>query len=449
MCPDIIIDQTAATLENIFRDSAQIVRHQSTFSYDDIPGMDDEDKFSRIHACENWSADMIVSTTVQLFESIAGCGRGKLRRLHNLADSIIILDEIHTLPIAYLQPCLKAITLITSCLNSEAIFMTATMPDYQKLLHTFGSQTLQVVDLLPDKSLFSAFRKCVFSPAGELSDEQLLLQCTEFPSSLVIVNQKKTARQLYRSCTSEYKKFHLSTYMTAADRANTIEQIRKELDSLHTDYPGFINVPSERRIICFSTSLVEAGVDLDFSRVFRETTALDSILQAGGRCNREGKLKYAEVYVFDRSDGLSHTAKSERSIECDITRGLMREYVDISSEECIQEYYERLIFAKKDDLMQHAFSSYSRSPLDMNFRTYAEQFHLIESRTVSVAVPIDKAGELLVDRLRRGEYVTERSLQKYAVSITPRELADLVKQGVVTDFGSGVYCLLNMDYYIS
>lgn len=101
-----IIDQTAATLENMFGDSARIVRHQSTFSYDDIPGMEDEDKFSRIHACENWSADMIVSTTVQLFESIAGCGRGKLRRLHNLADSIIILDEIHTLPIAYLQPCL-------------------------------------------------------------------------------------------------------------------------------------------------------------------------------------------------------------------------------------------------------------------------------------------------------------------------------------------------------
>lgn len=440
-----IIDQTAGTLDDIFKTDAQIVRHQSTFSYDDVPEPDDEEKNKRIHACENWDAEMVVSTTVQFFESIAACSRGKLRRLHNLADSIILLDEIHTLPLEYLQPCLKAIALVTSCLNSDAIFMTATMPDYEKLLHTFGSQKLQVTDLIPDKSLYSAFRKCDFLWAGEMTDERLILQCTNAPSSLVIVNTKKTARELYENCSDKCKKFHLSTYMTAEDRTKTIKQIRKELYELEKAYPGLENVPPDERVICFSTSLVEAGVDLDFSCVFRELTALDSILQAGGRCNREGKRKDAKVVIFERSD----IQRRHDTVESDITRSLLVEYPDISSEDCIREYYERLIFAKKDDLMLHAFSRYSKSPMDMNFRTYAENFHLIEDRTISIVVPTDKVGRELVECLRRGELVPERRLQSYTASITRWELDDLRKQGVIDDFGCGIYCLMNMDYYKS
>lgn len=438
-----IIDQTAKTLEDTFGSYARIVRHQSTFSYDDASDMDDEEKAGRIHACENWDADMIVSTTVQLFETIASSGRGKLRRLHNLAESIIILDEIHTLPTEYLQPCLKAIALVTSCLNSEAIFMTATMPDYEKLLHTFGSQKLRVADLISDKSLFGVFRKCSFGKIGQVSDEKLLLQCGNMPSSLVIVNAKRTARELYECCSQACKKFHLSTYMTAKERAQTIEIIKEELRKLEEDYPGLENVPADRRIVCFSTSLIEAGVDLDFSCVFRELTALDCILQAGGRCNREGKRKDASVWIFERSDA-QHRLDT---VESDITRSLMREYSDISCEECVVEYYERLIYAKKDELMSHAFSRYSKSPLDLNFRTYAENFHLIEDKTVSVVVPTDEDGKAMVEYLRRGEIVPERSLQKYTASITRWELEDLHRQGVVDDFGRGVYCLMNMDYY--
>lgn len=438
-----IIDQTAKTLETIFGSCAQIVRHQSTFSYDDIPDMDDEEKVRRIHACENWDAEMIISTTVQLFESIAACSRGKLRRLHNLADSVIILDEIHTLPLEYLQPCLKAIALITSCLNSEAIFMTATMPDYEKLLHTFGSQKLQVTELIPDKSLFTAFRKCSFLRMGQVSDESLLLQCGNMPSSLVIVNAKRTARELYECCPQACKKFHLSTYMTAKDRAQTIEKIKEELYTLEKDYPGLENVPPDRRIVCFSTSLVEAGVDLDFSCVFRELTALDSILQAGGRCNREGKRTDAKVLIFERSD--AHRRLD--TVESDITRCLLQEYSDISCEECVSEYYERLIYAKEGELMSHAFSRYSKSPMDLNFRTYAENFHLIEDKTISVVAATEADGKALVEHLRCGEIVSERSLQKYTASITRWELEDLRRQGAVDDFGRGVYCLMNMDYY--
>lgn len=438
-----IIDQTAKTFEKIFGSYAQIVRHQSTFSYDDVSELDDEEKSKRIHACENWDAELIVSTTVQLFESIAASGRGKLRRLHNLADSIIILDEIHTLPLEYLQPCLKAISLVTSCLNSEAIFMTATMPDYEKLLHTFGSQKLQVTDLISDKSLYSVFRKCSFNGIGLVSDESLLLQCSNMPSSLVIVNSKRTARELYECCPQTFKKFHLSTYMNAIDRMNTIEQIKNELRALEGDYPGLENVPPNRRIVCFSTSLVEAGVDLDFSCVFRELTALDSILQAGGRCNREGKRKEAKVLIFERSDALHH----RETVESDITRSLLQEYSDVSGEECIVEYYERLIYAKKDNIMSHAFSRYSKNLNDLNFRTYSENFHLIEDKTISIVAATDDVGKALVEHLQCGEIVPERSLQKYTASITRWELEDLCKQGVVDDFGRGIYCLTNMDYY--
>ena len=116
------------------------------------------------------------------------------------ADSVIILDEVHTLPIDYLQPCLKAISYITTFLNSEAIFMTATMPDYRNLLYTYGSRDLVVTDLVKDKTFFDKFKKCDFSGIGTISDEQLLLRCRRAPSCLVIVNKKKTARKLYNEC---------------------------------------------------------------------------------------------------------------------------------------------------------------------------------------------------------------------------------------------------------
>lgn len=441
-----IIDQTAEKLERLFGSAAELVRHQSTFSYDDITNMSDEDKARRINACENWDADMIVSTTVQLFESIAGCTRGKLRKLHALSDSVIILDELHTLPIKYLQPCLKAIALVTTCLNSEAIFMTATMPNYERLLHTFGSPSLQVTDLISDRSLYTAFRKCDFVDVGKLSDEELLSRCTTYPSSLVIVDKKKTARELYECCPQIYKKFHLSTYMTSGDRARTIESLKKELILLERDYPELRDVPPERRIVCFSTSLVEAGVDLDFSCVFRELAPLDSILQAGGRCNREGKRTDAKVFIFERSEARRGVDNAEQMI----TRSLMSEYSDISCEKCVFEYYERLIYSKNDELMERAFSRYAalrKNHICMNFRTYAEDFDLIEDKNVSVVVATDEVGRSLVGKLRDGLNVPERALQRYAVSVSRTEFDNLLRQGVITDFGKGAYCLTNMDYY--
>lgn len=436
-----VIDQTADVFENIFKDCVQLVRHQSTFLYDDKE-MDENEKKSRKYACENWDGEWIVSTTVQFFETVASCGRGKLRKLHNMADSVIILDEVHTLPIDYLQPCLKAISYMTTFLNSEAIFMTATMPDYRNLLYAYGSHDLVVTDLVKDKSMFDKFNKCDFSSIGTISDDQLLLRCRYAPSCLVIVNKKKTAGKLYRDCGLP-NKFHLSTYMTARDRASVIKDIRERLDSLEKEYPGLENVPEEKRIVCFSTSLVEAGVDFDFSEVYRELAGLDSILQSGGRCNREGKRKEAHVFVFERNED---TGKVQ-DIRHDITRKLLDSWPDISDTECISEYYKRLFFSETDTVTRHAFSKSSPNPFSMNFRSYAHDFHMIDDRDISVFVPSDEKSQALAERLRTRGDVPERALQPYTASVALYELLDLEKQGVVSDYGTGVYCLTNSDYY--
>ena len=440
-----IIDQTADVFEDIFKECAQVVRHQSTFSYDDREDdkeMDENERQSRKYACENWDGELIVSTTVQFFETVASSGRGKLRKLHNMADSIIIMDEVHTLPIDYLQPCLKAISYITTFLNSEAIFMTATMPDYRNLLYTYGSRDLVVTDLVKDKSMFNKFSKCDFRSIGTISDEQLLMRCQRAPSCLVIVNKKKTARKLYNE-SGFINKFHLSTYMTAQDRASVIKNIRERLDSLEKEYPGLENVPEEKRIVCFSTSLVEAGVDFDFSEVYRELAGLDSILQSGGRCNREGKRKEAHVFVFERNED----TRKIQDIKYDITRELLSSFPDISDMECISEYYKRLFFSETGTLTRHAFSKYSSNPFSMNFREYDHDFHMIEDRNISVFVPNDEKSRALVDKLRTGCDVPERALQQYTASVALYELSDLKDQGVISDCGTGVYCLTNPDYY--
>ena len=134
-----IIDQTAGVFEKLFENNLEILRHQSTFSYDEKMDLNEDYREAAKIAVENWDAPFIITTAVQFFESIYSNKRGKLRKLHNMADSILIFDEAHMMPKNYLQPCLQGIAYITKYLNSEAVFLTATMPDFEKLLELYGT----------------------------------------------------------------------------------------------------------------------------------------------------------------------------------------------------------------------------------------------------------------------------------------------------------------------
>lgn len=439
-----IIDQTMVVFEELFGSDAEILRHQSTFSYEDQNDYTEDYRKAAKCAAENWDvSSIIVTTAVQFFESVYANKRGKLRKMHNMADSILIFDEAHLMPQQYLQPCLRAITYITKYLNSEAVFLTATMPDFPKLLRQYALDNSRIIDLVNDASGFIEFQKCKYVNLGKLSAEMLLEKAVNNPSSLIIVNKKRTAKRLYNECRG--RKYHLSTYMTAYDREKIIQEIRNELEQLEMDYPNYKDVPENRRITIISTSLIEAGVDLDIYAVFRELSGLDSILQAGGRCNREGKRSQAEVCVFEFDD----ENKTLQDVKSNITLSIMDKYDEVSCPQSIKEYYDRLFFVKKDAIEGNTITQNCCDLSNIPFAEYARKFELIDSETISLVVPRDAQSRETVDFLKYtgGGVGVARRLQKYTCSINPRELDDLIRQHVVDDYGTGILCLTNPDYY--
>lgn len=436
-----IIDQTADVFENLFGDDLEILRHQSTFSYDK-KDLSESYILAAKSAEENWDAPFIITTAVQFFESVYANKRKKLRKLHNMAESILIFDEAHLMPQKYLQPCLQAISYITRYLNSEALFLTATMPNFKQLMNTYVFSDSKVVDLITDTSDFKIFRKCSYEYLGEVNLEKLMISKAVYPSTLIIVNERKTARQIYEECTGE--KYHLSTYMTPYDRRRVIDDIRKSLNQLEEDFPNNIDVPEERRITVVSTSLIEAGVDLDMHTVFRELTGLDSILQAGGRCNREGKRASAKTFIFEMKKEKKKASVDERA---NITKGILKKYEDISCKESIEEYYKRLFFLKKEDIQKNTMSNMTHHIESIPFRNYAEQFEVIDSAQESVVIPRNEESRKMIELL---DYVgggVIRKLQDYICSIYKWELEDLIKQHVIQIHESGVCYLTNSDYY--
>ena len=232
--------------------------------------------------------------------------------------------------------------------------------------------------------------------------------------------------------------------MTAYDRSRVLKEIRKELRELEKDYPDGMNVPEDRRITIISTSLIEAGVDLDVYTVFRERTGLDSILQAGGRCNREGKREKGDVFIFDMEGENGRAAVDERS---NFTKGLLEKYPDISAAECIEEYYSRLFQMKKEEIQKNTMHQSCSDIASIPFKQYAEKFELIDSRTISLVVPEDAQSEQLIEALRYTKMGNVRQMQNYTCSVRIRELADLRSQHAADDFGTGIFCLTNKDYY--
>lgn len=438
-----IIDQTVDVFEGLFGGELEILRHQSTFSYEDAEDQDEDYRKAATLAAENWDAPFIVTTAVQFFESVYANKRGKLRKLHNMADSILVFDEAHLMPQSYLQPCLQSIAFITRYLNSEAIFLTATMPDFENLIHKYALPDSKIFNLIQDTSLFGEFQKCRYEYIGEVEADALLEKSSQSPSSLVIVNSKKAARQLFREC-STGKKYHLSTYMTPYDRKRILQEIREELNRLEKDYPTYEAVPKERRITIIATSLIEAGVDLDVYTVFRERSGLDSILQAGGRCNREGRRAIADVFVFDFAD---YTRRAPIEEKGNLAKELLGKYEDISKPLCIAEYYDTLYFMKQEEIQKNAMHKMCSKIRRLPFKEYAEKFELIDSKTVSVVVVRDEKSRELAEHLRYTKSVNTRMLQNYVCTVYQKELENLIKQHVVEDYGTGVYCLTNLDYY--
>lgn len=426
-----IIEQTAKTFSDIIGEYADIVQHHSNFICDDT----DEDDLTAAKlkkACENWDAPIVITTSVQFFESIYHYKSSRLRKLHNIAESVIVFDEIHLLPIDQLQPCLKGVGYITKYLDSKALFLSATMPDYKKLFEKYIPEC-SINELITDKSDFKTFDKCQYINFGEQSVESIVQHASTRRSSLIVVNSRRSAREVYDAQSGN--KYHLSTFMTPHDRTKTIDRIRTDLEN-------------GRQVCVVSTSLIEAGVDLDFETVFRQLAGLDSILQAGGRCNREGRRSNSEVYFFSMQEHL----KDDLALRANITQQLAEEFENINSGECIEQYYDRLFDFKqkaidKNSIVNH--EDFGGSIDSIPFRQYAQSLRFIKDETILVVIDNCDDTASLLQQAADGSTNAKRKLQSFSVSLKFREFSEMLETGRIYLHESGLYVLNDKDDYSS
>ena len=427
-----IIEQTADTFREILGPE-NVLEHHSGVLFDlDRDGELTPDAERLVRATETWDMPVVVTTAVQFFESLFSNRPSQCRKLHNLAKSIIIFDEAQILPLSYLRPCVWAISQLVEHYGASAVLCTATQPALGPMFREFAPE-LAMEELCPMAAEdWDAFRRVHFRRADKLTWDELAGQLQTQEQVLCVVNRRKAAQAVFHKLTGEGN-FHLSTLMIPAHRKAVLAEIRQRL-------------LDKKPCRVVSTSLIEAGVDVDFPAVFREEAGLDSILQAAGRCNREGKRSPEDsvVTIFQGED------KSPRLFAAAIGAGrlVLDRFEDIASREAVHAYFSTLLDlngrAAQDkqgilSLMESDF---------FPFRAVAERFHLIDSPTVTVYVPRSEGADLIA-RLRSGEHSRDlyRRLGQYCVSIYDDHFKALDRAGVLDRLEDGSFVLNDLSLY--
>ena len=424
-----IIEQNADVFADVLGAQNVLEHHSQVEAADD--GEETPEAYKKRLACENWDAPVVVTTAVQFFESLYAAKTSKCRKLHNIADSVVIFDEAQTIPVPFLMPCVSAIGELVQHYGVTAVLCTATQPALGKLFKQLAP-TLVQREIAPDPDgLFDYFRRVSFRREGVFTPEELAERLTETEQALCVVNTRKRAQQVYEGLPEEGR-FHLSTLMVPTDREKTLNVIRERLRN------GQIC-----RVV--STSLVEAGVDVDFPSVWRELAGLDSILQAAGRCNREGKRSSAEsvVHVFE-AEGKSPASMMQQR---EAATTVMEAFDEINTRPAIQAYFKRLLWVKGDEALD------VKQILDGErvcaFQSTAKAFRLIDADTCTVYVP-NEENAADIARLRAGEYSRAliRRLGRSSVNVYRHEYEKLVSAAVVEDHGEdGFGILIQADQY--
>lgn len=429
-----IIEQNAQVFRDVLGDC--VLEHHCNFDFGDGEHTGVLGKLRR--ATENWDVPIVVTTNVQFFQSIYHNKSSHLRKLHNMSDSILVFDEAHMMPVPYFQPCLDAIGILTRRYSCEAVFLTATMPDFSKWLSTFGMQA-HVQPLIADTTVFEAFRRYEIVHRENCSIEWLLGKIQAAPNALVVVNSRKTAKALYQLLPG--KKFHLSTDMNHFDRDKTLLAVKKAL-------------AAEEPFTLVSTSLIEAGVDLDFGVVFRELAGLDNLLQTAGRCNREGRRLQGITYSFTFEDPQYQSKNKELLKKQHFTREIFGLFEDVTSGEAVTAYFDRLYGYSVEALVGKRFDdfmttiAYGLYPKwrSIDFATYAKDFRFIDACAKPLVIPNAVSQPLLDGLTPYNLKSTRRALQYHAISLPDYEYQQLYDQGVIAT-KEGIDYLANQQYY--
>lgn len=424
-----IVEQNAAVFRRALGElgDTAVLEHHSAFtqpplSRDDAERYQSQEKLKL--AMENWDAPIVVTTAVQFFESLFAARPSQCRKLHNIAGSVVILDEAQTMPLKLLRPALAAIDELARNYRCSVVLCTATQPALQAPDFVGGLE--QVRELAPEPpELFRQLARVRVRHVGELDDEALAAYMRTNEQVLCIVNNRRHARAVFQAMADQPGARHLTTLMCASHRSKVLARVREDLKQ-------------GRPCRLVSTSLIEAGVDVDFPLVLRAEAGLDSIAQAAGRCNREGRRDAAssEVLIFSPANPdwapppeLKQFAQAARAV-------LPGHADDPLSPAAIEAYFRELYWQKGDAALDggEVMSLLQRSrPDSLPMETLAAKFRMIDSVQMPVIVPFDEKAREALRALRFAEKSggLARQLQPYLVQLPRQGYEALSKSGAI------------------
>lgn len=434
-----IISQNAGVFRSIFGEE-NVLEHHSNLD------PDKENARNRL-LCENWDSPIIVTTNIQFFESFYSNRSSSCRKLHNVSDSIIIFDEAQMLPTEFLKPCLEVINELVQNYGCSAVLCTATQPTLNSKAYLKNNALNNVKEIIPSpKSLYYKLKRVNVHYNDELlSNTEIGDRISKLKQVLVIVNTRRDSReifeQLYTNDEDSDSIFHLSTFMCPKHREQVLKIIRKRLDS-----------GCSCKVV--STQLVEAGVDIDFPVVYRAIAGLDSIAQAAGRCNREGRLGKGDVYIFkgENPPPPGHLRQSAESGG----KALDLYEDDPLCLDAIKFYFNDFYWKRsgvhsmdKKNIVERLNTAIDQIP----FKDVAKDFNIINQITKQIIIPFDDCGIELAENLQSPYYFPSRSdyknAQRLSVQVRDKVLDLLVGMGAVVDArGDGqFYILSNINIY--
>ncbi|MGH8475029.1 MAG: CRISPR-associated helicase Cas3' [Methylococcales bacterium] len=437
-----IIEQTAEIFRSLFAPLGEVlVEHHSNTDADRVY---QERNWSRL-ATENYDAPLIVTTTVQLFESLYAARTSRCRKLHNLINSVIVIDETQLLPVEHLLPIRHVIDTLQKYYRVTFVLSTATPTGLDSQQDPFGRQLLQGIDsqeiVARPEQYYSALKRVEFELPERFDEpsswEEIRDQLLEYPSVLCVVNTRKDARKLFELMPKG--SFHLSALMCAEHRSKVIRSIRARLRE-----------GEPTRVI--STQLIEAGVDLDFPVVYRALAGLDSIVQTAGRCNREGKLQSGRVVVFVPP---SKTPPGFLTISTQTAISLLSGFQgDLQAPDTFKAYFNSLFACvnnlDKSNILQKLQKN--AGECQVQFRTAAQEFRMIDDQeTVSVFVRYGEEGGQVDQWLamlgKKPERWLLRKLQRYTVSLYRYQHEAMLRRGEIQEIAPGFYAQSKFGVY--
>ncbi len=498
-----IIDQNADEVRKILEEKDKnghylnkvVLEHHSNI----IPDDEDEEKNwiaakRRNLLSDNWDAPIVFTTQVQFLEALFGSGTKSVRRMHQLANSVIIFDEVQTIPVRTVRMFNAALEFLVHGCGSTVVLCTATQPLLDKVEPSPHALKIDGKIIENEKAFYEQLKRVeVFDrrkigpgwtdeEVAELAEQELDAK----GSVLIVVNTKNSASSLYQTVAANNPAemaYHLSTKMCPAHRLEKLNEIRAKL-------------ANGEPVICVSTQLIEAGVDIDFGSVIRYLAGLDSITQAAGRCNRSGKQKdengnkvLGNVFIVNRADeNIDRLKDIKEGVK--VTERILGEF-DSNPErfsggrlslDAMKQYYEYYFYRRKGEMAytvgpgslveqeDNLFNLLSRNTTGAKrnisamgakatfifkqaFQTASKEFEVIASHTRGVIVPYGEKGQEIINELcgtaeLEKQYKLIKKAQRYSVNLFPHEFKKLAELEAIREVqnGAGIY-YLDAQYY--